>query len=148
MAGPKRPPPPRRVLRATRHKAVKEGLRLRLRELRDELTLTREQLALASGVNYNQLTKLEDATSGGSIQTWTDLADGLGVPLSAMFEPPTKALATGAAEPGLPTVRSRGAELATPTQLSQLADAAASLDRDAVAALLALARRLGRSSGS
>lgn len=145
MAGPKRPLPQRRESRDSRHVAVRANLAERLRELRKKHELSREALAEESGVSYNQLTKLEDASGGGSIETWIDVADGLGEQLSTLFEPPTGAPATNAAEPAPYVARLKGAERPTPVQIKDLATAAAALDRDAVSALLTLARRLRRS---
>ena len=83
--------------------------------------------------------------TGVATETWSDLATALGEPLAARFQPPDGAPSSRAAEPAPYLSALRGAERPTPVQIKDLATAAAALDRDAVSALLTLARRLRRS---
>lgn len=121
----------------------------RLRELRKKHGLTREQLAQESGISYDQLTKLEDASGGGSLETWSDLAYALNEPMEALFASPSP---VGAREPHRGehdySGRLRGPKPATSTQLKDLCQLAAHLDADEVGALVLLARRLRRGERS
>lgn len=129
----------------TRHRTVKEQLGNRLRELRKKHGFTIDALAEYAAISGDMVSKLERAEVGGSTETWSDLATALNEPLDALFQLPKGGSAARASESAPYLARLKGAEPATPVQVQDLATAAAALDRDAVSALLTLARRLRRS---
>jgi len=60
----------------------------RLRELRTARALTQESLALESGLSRNQIIAVEWGRSSIAVERLFDLADALGVPVSALLEEP------------------------------------------------------------
>jgi transcriptional regulator with XRE-family HTH domain len=73
----------------------------RLRELREAARLTQKELAAQSGVPQANIARWEQGTRTPLVVAIPPLAEALGVPVAALFEPPSSE-AEGRRKPGRP----------------------------------------------
>lgn len=68
------------------------ALGLRVAELRDRAGLTQDELAEATGLSLRYVQLIEAASASPSFGTLLALAEGLRVPIRALFEPAARSL--------------------------------------------------------
>ena len=72
-----------------RHRSVQVRLGLRIREIRHEINLSQEKLALKAGIDRTYMNSVENGRRNISIGSLTKITTALGVSLGQFFSSPS-----------------------------------------------------------